>query len=123
MKNVILLASVFIGLNSLAQTKPIVKPKEVQVVTNSKKELDKASIKSMVGIYKVSFDFAETFAPDTAYKYHKRYSEWEIDSSFDGNNLCFYISSNNFSNIRNCRSLHITTLFTMIVSQLKQRFK
>lgn len=82
MKNVILLASVFIGLNSFAQTKPIVKPKEVQVVTNSKKELDKASIKSMVGIYKVSFDFAETFAPDTAYKYHKRYSEWGIEYVF-----------------------------------------
>lgn len=40
---------------------------------------DKESIKSMVGCYKVNFAFAETFAPDTAYKYHDRKFEWGIE--------------------------------------------
>ncbi len=45
--------------------------------TNFKK--DKESIKSMIGCYKVNFAFAETFAPDTAYKYHDRKFEWGIE--------------------------------------------
>lgn len=46
---------------------------------NSKFEQDKAIIKSMAGCYKVNFDFAETFAPDTNYKYHDRKTEWGIE--------------------------------------------
>lgn len=38
-----------------------------------KKRADRAAILSMEGCYKVTFDFAETFAPDTAYTYHDRY--------------------------------------------------
>lgn len=42
----------------------------------SKFEQDRAAIKALAGFYKVTFNYAETFAPDTAYKYHKRYSSW-----------------------------------------------
>lgn len=45
----------------------------------NKIDQDRESIKSMCGIYKVTFDFAETFSPDTAYKYHDRYSEHGIE--------------------------------------------
>jgi hypothetical protein len=48
----------------------------------NKKEQDRIAIKAMCGIYKVNFDFVETFSPDTAYKYHKRYSEWGIEYVF-----------------------------------------
>jgi hypothetical protein len=41
--------------------------------------LDKESIKSMIGCYKVSFEFGETFAPDTAYKYHDRKVDWGVE--------------------------------------------
>lgn len=43
---------------------------------------DKESIKTMSGIYKVSFEFAETFSPDTAYKYHDRKFDWGIEYVF-----------------------------------------
>lgn len=46
---------------------------------NSKLEQDRAAILSMAGIYKVSFNFVETFSPDTGYKYHSRYREWGIE--------------------------------------------
>ena len=46
---------------------------------DSHKQKDIAAIKSMAGIYKVSFDFAETFSPDTGYKYFPRYREWGIE--------------------------------------------
>jgi len=46
---------------------------------SSKFEQDKAAIKSMAGCYKVTFDFAETFAPDSNYKYHERKTEWGIE--------------------------------------------
>jgi len=46
---------------------------------NIKLDQDRESIKSMIGVYKVTFDFAETFAPDTAYKFHDRYSEHGIE--------------------------------------------
>jgi hypothetical protein len=36
----------------------------------------------MCGIYKVSFDFAETFSSDTGYKYKPRYKEWGIEYVF-----------------------------------------
>lgn len=54
------------------------------VVANaqSKLEQDRAAIKGLAGFYKVTFDYAETFAPSTAYKYHDRYSadasEWAL---------------------------------------------
>jgi len=43
------------------------------------KEMDIESIKAMAGVYKVSFDFAETFSSDTGYKYHERYKSWGIE--------------------------------------------
>lgn len=46
---------------------------------NNKLDQDRESIKAMLGVYKVTFDFAETFAPDTAYKFHERYSEHGIE--------------------------------------------
>lgn len=49
---------------------------------DAKLEADKKAIKSMCGIYKVNFDFAETFSPDTGYKYHPRYREWGIEYVF-----------------------------------------
>ena len=60
------------------QKKPVSSP----VVVASNYEADKAAIKSMAGIYKVSFDFAETFSPDTGYKYFPRYREWGIEYVF-----------------------------------------
>jgi hypothetical protein len=47
--------------------------------STSKFEEDKAAIKSLAGCYKVTFDFAETFAPDSSYKFHDRYSESAIE--------------------------------------------
>lgn len=40
---------------------------------------DKEAIKAMAGCYKVTFEFAETFAPDTAYKYMDRKFDWGIE--------------------------------------------
>ncbi|MBE7177150.1 MAG: hypothetical protein INR69_12135 [Mucilaginibacter polytrichastri] len=37
---------------------------------------DRESILKLAGFYKVTFDYAETFAPDTAYQFHKRYHSW-----------------------------------------------
>ena len=47
--------------------------------TPAKKEQDRKAIMAMEGCYKVTFDFAETFAPDTAYDYHERYNSWGIE--------------------------------------------
>ena len=52
------------------------------LVQVSKFEQDKHAIKSMAGIYKVSFDFAETFSPDTGYKHYPKYSEWGVEYVF-----------------------------------------
>jgi len=41
--------------------------------TQSAKELERELIKSLAGNYKVSFKFAETFAPDKDYEYHDRH--------------------------------------------------
>ena len=41
-----------------------------------KKKQDIEAIKSMCGCYKVSFNFAETFATDTAYQFHNNYETW-----------------------------------------------
>ena len=37
-----------------------------------KKKQDKEAIKAMCGCYEVTFEYAETFSPDTAYKFHDR---------------------------------------------------
>lgn len=82
MKKQILIASLFVSAALMSQNKPQQKAvKEVkQIVTvNAKKEQDRISIKSMQGIYKVSFNFAETFSPDTGYKFQKRYYDWGVE--------------------------------------------
>ena len=43
---------------------------------------DKEAIKAMTGCYKVTFEFAETFASDTAYKYMDRKFDWGIEYVF-----------------------------------------
>ncbi|MDB5271774.1 MAG: hypothetical protein JWO58_141 [Chitinophagaceae bacterium] len=40
---------------------------------------DREAILSFAGCYKVVFEFAETFAPDTAYQYHDRKFDWGIE--------------------------------------------
>lgn len=45
----------------------------------TKLQQDKEAIKAMEGCYKVTFEFAETFAPDTAYQYHDRKFDWGIE--------------------------------------------
>ncbi len=45
----------------------------------SKLEQDKEAIRQLQGCYKVTFSFAETFAPDTAYAYHDRKFDWGIE--------------------------------------------
>src|SRR5690554_5782595 len=47
-----------------------------------KKELDRKSILAMEGCYKVSFDFAETFSPDTGYVKYDNYSSGAIEYVF-----------------------------------------
>lgn len=49
---------------------------------DDKKAQDIAAIKAMEGCYKVEFNFAETFSPDTAYEYHDRYHSWGIEYVF-----------------------------------------
>lgn len=57
------------------KTKPV-------IATNNKQELDKTWIKKMCGTYKVTFEFSETFAADTGYKYYPKYKEWGIEYVF-----------------------------------------
>ncbi|MFN8711608.1 MAG: DUF6607 family protein [Bacteroidota bacterium] len=51
----------------------------------SKKQQDINAIHQLAGCYKVTFDFAETFAPDENYKYHDRYHEEAIEYVFVAN--------------------------------------
>lgn len=48
----------------------------------SKMEQDRQAIRSLGGFYQVTYDYAETFAPDTAYRFHPRYHasgyEWAV---------------------------------------------
>ncbi|MBK0379776.1 DUF6607 family protein [Mucilaginibacter segetis] len=46
------------------------------VKAQSKLEQDRQAIRSLAGYYKVTFNYAETFAPDTTYKFHPRYQSW-----------------------------------------------
>jgi hypothetical protein len=52
------------------------------IYAQSKMEQDRMAIRSLGGFYKVTFDYAETFAPDTAYKNHPKYHssgyEWAV---------------------------------------------
>ncbi len=48
----------------------------------SKTSQDKEAIKSMCGCYQVTFEYAETFAPDTAYKFHKRHQSGGLEWIF-----------------------------------------
>lgn len=84
MKQLITIAAFILSVGLCAQTKGVSKPatKEVAAINNSKTDQDKAAIKSMSGIYKVSFNFAETFATDSNYKYYPRYKEWGIEYVF-----------------------------------------
>ncbi|WP_207532418.1 DUF6607 family protein [Desertivirga arenae] len=45
-------------------------------MAQTKLDQDRKSIKEMAGFYKVTFNYAETFAPDSAYKFHPRYQSW-----------------------------------------------
>ncbi len=45
----------------------------------SKYQQDVEAIKAMEGCYKVTFNFAETFSPDTAYKLHAPHYSWGIE--------------------------------------------
>ncbi|MFT6871202.1 MAG: hypothetical protein ACJAVN_000199 [Roseivirga sp.] len=58
MKKIAIIALCLISINAWAQ---------------SKKKQDRAAIKEMCGCYEVSFNFAETFAPDKDYKFHDNY--------------------------------------------------
>ncbi|WP_291726672.1 DUF6607 family protein [Bernardetia sp.] len=40
---------------------------------------DKEAIKSMCGCYEVTFNFAETFSPDTSYKFHENYKAGALE--------------------------------------------
>lgn len=79
MKTLTTLAALVFSLGIAGQSKQPVPNTKAAAANISKMEQDRASIKSMVGIYKVAFNFAETFAPDTAYKFHKPYSEHAIE--------------------------------------------
>lgn len=84
MKKLITLLFAASALFATAQTRPTPKApvKPAIPAVDPKLEQDKASIRSLAGIYKVTFDFAETFSPDTAYKYHNRYHESGIEYVF-----------------------------------------
>ena len=68
MRQLLLLLSVFVVTLGVAQKK--------------KKKEDVKAILSMCGCYKVTFDFAETFASDTSYKFHENYSAGALDWVF-----------------------------------------
>jgi hypothetical protein len=53
-----------------------------QKAKKAKIKLDKEAIYSLAGCYKVSFEFAETFSPDSNYKYHDRKYDWGIEYVF-----------------------------------------
>lgn len=80
MKQLVLLTAMLLSIGFQAQTKAPVKTSSP--ASANKTEQDRAIIKSMSGIYKVSFNFSETFASDSGYKYYPRYSEWGIEYVF-----------------------------------------
>ncbi len=48
----------------------------ITAFAQSKLEQDRQAIRSLGGFYKVTFDYTETFAPDTAYRFHPKYHSW-----------------------------------------------
>jgi hypothetical protein len=48
----------------------------------TKVQQDKDAIKSMCGCYHVTFEYAETFAPGTAYKFHERHKSGGLEWVF-----------------------------------------
>jgi hypothetical protein len=64
MKSILTLGLLIIATGLMAQTK---------------KEQDRNAILAMEGCYKVTFDFAETFSPDTSYIYYDRYHSEGIE--------------------------------------------
>lgn len=85
----LILATLLAGITAgglYAQTKKVKKNQSnevaVPVAADNKLIRDKEAIRSMAGCYKVTFEFAETFAPDTTYKYMDRKSEWAIEYVF-----------------------------------------
>lgn len=73
-----MLLALLICVTANAQKTPATPPK-MTPAEQTKFNQDKAAIKSMAGIYKVTFEFGETFSPDTAYKYHDRKFDWGIE--------------------------------------------
>lgn len=64
MKRITFIALCLISINAWAQ---------------SKKKQDRAAIKEMCGCYEVTFNFAETFAPDKDYKFHENYQSGGLE--------------------------------------------
>ncbi|GAB3924913.1 DUF6607 family protein [Mucilaginibacter myungsuensis] len=78
-KALILLLAAAVACNVQAQTnkdRAAVKTVAKKATGDSKFEQDRAAIMALAGHYKVTFNYAETFAPDTAYKFHPRYNSW-----------------------------------------------
>lgn len=48
----------------------------INLFAQNKLEQDRQAIRSLGGFYKVTFDYAETFATDTGYHFHPRYHSW-----------------------------------------------
>jgi len=49
---------------------------QANVKAQSKLDQDRVAIRTLGGFYKVTFDYAETFSPDTAYHNHPQYHSW-----------------------------------------------
>ncbi|SEO75954.1 hypothetical protein SAMN05192574_11281 [Mucilaginibacter gossypiicola] len=49
---------------------------QANVKAQSKLDQDRVAIRALGGFYKVTFDYAETFSPDTAYHNHPQYHSW-----------------------------------------------
>lgn len=49
---------------------------QTSLLAQSKLDQDRAAIRALGGFYKVTFDYAETFSPDTAYRNHPQYHSW-----------------------------------------------
>lgn len=65
------------------------------IMAQTKKEQDIQAIKSLCGCYEIDFDYTETFAPDTNYKFHDDYH------TKAGAELAFIIEENeNFISIQ-----------------------
>ena len=74
MKKITTFFALLFAVTATAQTKTATAPAAPKTPTPEQVKFsqDREVIKSMAGIYKVTFEFAETFSPDPAYKYHDR---------------------------------------------------